>query len=67
MPTLNLKISMLSYILGMLFLAGALIAVIYSEQTLFGASFPYHDLVVPLLIIGIVLLFIGYVTEPRKK
>ena len=60
MPTLNLKISMLTYILGMLFLAGALIAVISVTQS-------YHDFFVPLLIIGIVLLFIGYVTEPRNR
>ena len=67
MPTLNLKISLFSYILGMLFLAGALIAVVYSETDFFGVLYPYHGYVVPLIIIGIVLFFIGYVTEPTKK
>lgn len=67
MQPLNTKISILSYITGMLFLAGALIAIIYSPTDFFGVKYPYHDFAVPLLIIGIVLLFIGYVTEPHTK
>ena len=67
MAPLNLKISLVSYILGILFLAGVLIAVLYSESDFFGRLYPYHDFVVPLLIIGIILLFIGYVSQPPTK
>ena len=64
-------IATFGYILGILSLVGAFIAFFYYEEStsLFGSivRYPYGDYTIPLLMAGIVLMVIGYVTEQRAK
>ncbi len=64
-------ISSFGYVFGGLFLLLGLYAYLYYETTLIGqiglSFYPYQNYAIPILIAGIVLLIMGYVTERRDR
>ena len=64
-------ISSFGYVFGGLFLLLGLYAYLYYETNLIGriglAFNPYQNYAIPLIIAGIVLLIMGYVTEQRAR
>jgi ribosomal protein L40E len=64
-------ISSFGYVFGALSLLVGLYAYLYYQTTLIGqiglAFTPYRNYAIPILIAGIVLLIMGYVTEKRAR
>jgi ribosomal protein L40E len=60
-------ISLLGLILGFLFLIGGIFAYVYYEQRWILVAYPFRDYAAPLIILGIVLLVVGYVAGERAK
>jgi len=54
-------------ILGVLLLIGGLFAYFYEEQRWIFVVAPYRDMAAPLVIAGIVLLVVGYVSNARAR
>jgi ribosomal protein L40E len=53
--------------LGVLLFIGGLFAYFYEEQRWIFVVAPYRDLAAPLMIVGIVLLVLGYVCSARAE
>jgi len=64
-------ITSLGYLLGALFILLGLYVYLYYETNWIGqiglAFYPYRNYALPLLIGGIALLIVGYVTEQRER
>ena len=60
-------ISSFGIILGFLLLIGAVIAYAYYEESWIFVVYPYREYAVPMGILGIVLLVVGYVAGERAK
>jgi len=54
-------------ILGVLLLIGGLFAYFYEEQRWIFVVAPYRDVAAPLVIAGVVLLVVGYVSNVRAR
>lgn len=60
-------IASLGLILGFLFLIGGVFAYVYYEESWFLVVYPFRDYAPPLVILGIVLLVVGFVAGERGK
>jgi len=60
-------IGSLGIILGILLLLGGLFAYFYTEIRWFFVIAPYRDMAAPLIIVGVILLVVGFVSNARAQ